>query len=85
MNLEDLTHGFIVAAFCRCGHRADVDLARLAAAKGWDLDTTAIRRCLRCSKCGSREVEIRIVFHGGIGFRHDGMRTPAPMTGAGAA
>jgi hypothetical protein len=50
-----------------------VDVVRLVGARGWDLDTTMIRRCLRCSACGSKDIEIRIVYDGGIKFRHRGM------------
>jgi hypothetical protein len=85
MTLEHLRRGFLVVAYCGCGHRAELDLARLAKAKGWDLETTAIRRCLRCSVCGTREVEIRIVYDGGIRFRHDGMVRPAPPACASAS
>ena len=78
VNLGDLQRGFVLCAYCACGHRAEVDVARLAAAKGWDLDTTRIRRCLLCSACGSKDIEIRIVYDGGIKFRHGGMTSSQP-------
>ncbi len=73
MTLHDLTRGFVLVAFCQCGHKADMDLQAPAAAKGWDLDTTQIRRCPWCSRCSSPQVQIRIVFDGGIKFKHAGM------------
>ena len=83
VTLTDLTRGFRLTAYCMCGHAAEPDPARLAAVRGWDQELTGIRRLLRCSACGSREVSVRIAYSGGIVFRHDGMRALAAWPGAG--
>ena len=53
--------GLVVSAHCyarACGHKALLDLQVLAARFG--IDSTFDRRKLRCSACGSRNVQIRV-------------------------
>ena len=73
MTLHDLTRGLVLIAVCECGHNADFDVQGLGAAKGSQLDTIRVTRCLRCSRCASRQVQIRSVFDRGVRFKHKGM------------
>jgi len=58
---------FDILAFCDgCGHCAPVDRARIPP----ELSVQALPGRLRCSRCGSRDTEIRIVYTGAGGFRH---------------
>jgi len=46
-----------IIAYCgRCGHSAAVNLEPL----GPELPIPELRRRLRCTRCGTREVEIRV-------------------------
>jgi hypothetical protein len=58
---------FNIVAFCDCGHSAAVDLAALPPT----MTTDQLYARLRCRECGSREVSLRIIWHGGIGYQHD--------------
>jgi hypothetical protein len=58
---------FDIVAFCDCGHRADLDLEALPPTMTVD----QLRARLRCQVCGGGDVSIRIVWHGGVDFRHD--------------
>ena len=49
MTLQHLTRRFVLIAICEGCNKADLDLQALAAAKRWNLNTTKICRCLRCS------------------------------------
>ena len=57
-----LMEGLGIWATCRnCRHRASLSPLNLAKRLGYDQSVTALRRRLRCSKCGERQVEVRLV------------------------
>lgn len=56
-----LEHDMIMAAHCRCGHSADVDLGVVAARIGRGASFVAPARLpLVCGACGRRDVSITI-------------------------
>ena len=56
-----------IIAYCReCQHTADLNLEQL-----WpELTIPDLRRRLRCTECGAREAEIRIVYVAAGGYQH---------------
>ena len=67
---------FALVAFCDdCGHSATVDRDRIPPG----LPVQALPRRLRCSKCGSRNCSMRIVYTGAGGFHYQ--RTPVTPAG----
>ena len=57
-----LMDGLHIWATCRhCRHRASLSPLGLAKRLGYDRSLTALRRHLRCSKCGERKVELRMI------------------------
>ena len=55
----------------RCDHRAELDPAELAKRVGYDFAVAELKRRMRCSKCTSREIEVRIQPKGpGVVTRH---------------
>jgi hypothetical protein len=59
---------FAIIAHCRCGHSGRVDRSGLPA----DLSTSVMEGLLRCSKCGARAAEIRILWTAAGGYAHAG-------------
>jgi hypothetical protein len=58
---------FTVLAFCgACGHQAPLDRARVPAG----VSVQEVCQRLRCSPCGSRETDLRILYTGAGGFRY---------------
>ena len=58
---DALMEGLHIRASCRnCRHRTNLSL-RLAKRLGYDHPLVALRRRLRCSKCGMRDVEVRTI------------------------
>jgi hypothetical protein len=57
-----LMEGLHIRASCRnCRHRTNLSPLRLAKRLGYDHPLVALRRRLRCSKCGMRDVEVRTI------------------------
>ena len=57
-----LMDGLHIWATCRhCRHRASLSPLGLAKRLGYDRSLAALRRHLRCSKCGERKVELRMI------------------------
>jgi hypothetical protein len=57
-----LVEGLHILASCRnCRHRANLSPLPLAKRLGYDHSLSGLRRRLRCSKCGMRDVEVRPV------------------------
>jgi hypothetical protein len=57
-----LMDGLHIWATCRhCRHRASLSPLGLAKRLGYDRSLAALRRNLRCSKCGERKVELRMI------------------------
>lgn len=57
---------FAIKALCACGHTATIDTSTLPA----DLTVPALRRSLRCGRCGRRATGIRILWTAAGGFRY---------------
>lgn len=43
-----------------CGHQSHLDPAELARRVGYDRPIVELKRRMRCSRCGGREVDVRI-------------------------
>jgi ribosomal protein L37E len=72
---------FTFFAFCEdCGHSAAVDRTRIPAG----VTMNRMHALLRCSRCGSRKVAVRIAYTGAGGFRHEGDRRPGAETATAA-
>ena len=57
-----LMDGLHIWAACRhCRHRASLSPLGLAKRLGYDRSLAALQRHLRCSKCGERKVELRLI------------------------
>jgi hypothetical protein len=57
-----LMEGLHIWATCRnCRHRASLSPLGLAKRLGYDQSLAALRRKLRCSKCGERVVHVRTI------------------------
>jgi hypothetical protein len=70
-----LDETFTVLAFCgACGHQAPLDRTRVPA--GVSLPEVCQR--LRCSACGSRETDLRILYASAGGFRYRREETDGP-------
>jgi hypothetical protein len=66
---------FTVLAFCgACGHQAPLDRARVPAG----VSVPGVCQRLRCSACGSRETDLRILYTGAGGFRYRREGTDGP-------
>jgi len=46
----------------QCKRDTPLDLEQLAARIGWDVPLLGIKSRLRCSRCGSRDVQISVVY-----------------------
>lgn len=59
-------------AFCeRCRHQVHLDPASLARKWGYDTTIFDLKSRMRCSRCGSREVDARVDYGGpGVVARH---------------
>lgn len=57
-----MRHGIPLSVRCKaCGHEAalfGIALEQLCKVRDWDRDLTSVRRRLKCSKCGSKRVEM---------------------------
>ena len=59
--------------FCEaCCHSATVDPARVAARVGYDCPVPELKRRMRCSQCGSRQVDVRVKYEGPGVVAHHG-------------
>lgn len=68
MLLEDLVRRFELYGVCtRCGRMGLLDIASLIADGGASLEVEAVRRRVRCRRCGQRTHDIRIVYAGPCG------------------
>ena len=57
-----LMDGLHIWVTCRhCRHRASLSPLGLAKRLGYDRSLAALRRFLRCSKCGERQAELRLI------------------------
>jgi hypothetical protein len=59
--LSDQGGQFLIDVRCRCGYACWIRPKELARRFGWDLDVSKLQPRLRCSKCGSRQPQVRIV------------------------
>jgi hypothetical protein len=58
---------FAIAAFCdHCGHQSRLDRATVP--RG--VTVQQISKLLRCSRCGAKAGNIRIIYTGAGGFQH---------------
>lgn len=52
-------------AYCEaCRHHAHVDPAKLARRLGYDAAIFDVRARMKCSRCGSREIDLRVDYGG---------------------
>lgn len=64
-DFDPATHAII--GYCgRCGHSAAVNLEPLEP----EMTIPELRRRLKCTRCGSREVEMRIAYIAAGGYSH---------------
>ena len=75
-HLEDFPpETFMVLAFCgACDHQAPLDRARVPASAS----VSEVCRRLRCSACGSRQTDLRILYTGAGGFHYRREETNGP-------
>ena len=63
--LRDYASAYQVHAYCsHCQHSARLDYMRIAQLVGWDATLSAVRRALRCSRCGSGGARVTISHDG---------------------
>lgn len=75
-HVEDIPpETFMVLAFWgACGRQAPLDRARVPAS----VSVSEVCRRLRCSACGSRRTDLRILYAGAGGFRYRREETNGP-------
>ncbi len=59
--------------FCEaCSHGAEIDPAGLAKKLGYDCPVPELKRRMRCSRCGGRQVDVRVKYDGPGVVAHHG-------------